>query len=51
VSATEIAYLKWLTEENNKILQEIKAAFDRFTAEKKQYWKDQAMRRREATWR
>ena len=34
-----------------KMLIEIKAAFDRFTTEKKQRWKDDAARRRETTWR
>jgi hypothetical protein len=34
-----------------KMLFDIKAAFDRFTTEKKQHWKDEAARRREATWR
>jgi hypothetical protein len=33
------------------LLIEIKAAFDRFTKEKKQRWEDEAARRREATWR
>ena len=30
-----------------QMLLEIKAAFDRFTTEKKQYWKDEQARRRE----
>ena len=34
-----------------QMLLEIKAAFDRFTTEKKQHWKDEAARRRERTWR
>ena len=33
-----------------KMLFEIMAAFDRFTTEKKQYWKDEQVRRRERTW-
>jgi len=34
-----------------KMLFEIKAAFDHFTKEKKQHWKDEQARRRERTWR
>ena len=33
-----------------QMLLEIKAAFDRFTTDKKQRWKDESARRREATW-
>ncbi len=33
-----------------KMLFEIKAAFDRFTSEKKQRWQDEAARRREKAW-
>jgi hypothetical protein len=33
-----------------KMLFEIKSTFDRFTAEKKQRWKDEQIRRREAAW-
>ncbi len=34
-----------------QMLMEMKAALERFTTEKKQYWKDEQVRRREATWR
>jgi len=33
-----------------KMLLEIKAAFDHFTKEKKQRWKDEQARRREKCW-
>ncbi len=36
--------------EINQMLLEIKAAFDRFTKEKQQRWKDDAARRRERSW-
>ena len=34
-----------------QMLLEIKTAFDRFTIEKKQHWRDEQARRRESTWR
>ena len=33
-----------------KMLFEIKAAFDSFTIEKKQHWRDEQARRRERCW-
>ncbi len=34
-----------------KRLLAVEEKIDRFTTEKKQYWKDEAARRREATWK
>jgi len=42
----ELDFLKKLSED----VLEIKAMFIRFTAEKKQRWKDEQVRRRERTW-
>ena len=42
----EFDFLKKLAED----ILEIKAMFKMFTAEKKQYWKDEQARRRERAW-
>jgi hypothetical protein len=42
----ELDFLKRLSED----VLEIKAMFQRFTAEKKQHWKDEQVRRRERAW-
>lgn len=42
----EFELLKKLSED----ISEIKAMFRRFTAEKKQHWKDEAARRGESPW-
>lgn len=42
----ELNFLKKLSED----VLEIKSMFQRFTAEKKQRWKDDQNRRREGTW-
>ena len=42
----ELAFLNKLSED----ILEIKAMFQRYTAEKKQRWKDEQARRRERNW-
>jgi hypothetical protein len=46
MSPEELDFLKKLAED----VLEIKAMFQRFTAEKKQRWKDEQIRRRERAW-
>ena len=36
---------------HQRVLFEIKTMFEQFTNEKKHYWKDEQIRRRERTWR
>lgn len=46
--------LEKLSEENKSIqkaLTEIRLMVEQFTTEKKQYWKDEAIRQRERTWK